>query len=63
MKFEKKIIFQRLKTTRKKQVLQRVSCQLELHFSRYLYLVLAPPDDVLSKTADLSHNFKYQEKI
>ena len=27
-----------------------------------LYLLLAPPDDVLSKIADLSHYFKCQEK-
>ena len=41
-------------------VLPRVSCKLEFHFSCRLYL---PPDDFLPKIADLSHYFKYQEKI
>jgi hypothetical protein len=43
--------------------LPRVSCQLEFHLSSQLYLLLAPPDDGLSKIADLSHYFKCQEKI
>ena len=43
--------------------LPRMSCQLEFHFSCRLYLLLGPPDDVLSEIADLSHYFKCQEKI
>ena len=42
--------------------LPRVFCQLEFHFSCRLYLLLAPPDDVSSKIADLGHYFKCQEK-
>ena len=39
-----------------------VSCQLKFHFSCRLYLLLAPPEDVLSKIAGLCHYFKCQEK-
>ena len=42
--------------------LPRVSCQLEFNFSCRLYFLLGPPDDVLSKIANLSHYFKCQEK-
>ena len=43
--------------------LPRVSCQLEFHSSCQLNLLLAPPDDVLTKISDLSHIFKCQEKM
>ena len=42
--------------------LPKVSCQLEFHFSCSLSLLLAPPDDVLSKISDLSQIFKCQKK-
>ena len=42
--------------------LPRVSCQLEFHFSCRLYLLLGPPDDVLSKIADLSHFLNVNKK-
>ena len=71
LKFEICSFFSGSKTNKKKtsferncklHFLPRVSCQLEFHFSCRLYLHLASPDDVLSKTADLSHYFKCQKK-
>ena len=41
-------------------LLPRVFCQLEIAFSCWRYLLLAPPDDVVSKIADLSVKKKYE---
>ena len=54
-KQKEKTIFE---TNSKLHFLPQVSCQSEFNFSWLLYLLWSPPDDVLSKIADLSHHFK-----
>ena len=52
-----------LETTSKLYFLPQVSCKSEFKFCCWLYLILAPPDDILSKKADLSPNYKMSRKI
>ena len=46
----------------KLHILSQVSCPWEFHCSFWLYLVLVPPDDVLSIIADLSPYFPILRK-
>ena len=55
----KKLIFEGYS---KLHFLPHVSCQIEFNISCGLYHLFPPPDDVLSKISDLSHNFQMSRK-
>ena len=43
--------------------LPQVSCQIEFIIICWIYLLLAPPDDVLSKMSDLGHYFNRKKRF